>query len=148
MDVNTVHVRDDESKLEWNWKEADLPGFREAVNQRVAESLDLLQGKSMKERVAFLNDSIIAAARTHVGKIRVKRQGRSWMTADLRQKIKRWNLLGRNMHRNRVEWLEACREVRELTVLCKREAWQKFAMSLSTNTNSSKAWGVIRSLNG
>ena len=148
VEVNTVHIREDESKLEWNWKEADLPGFREVVNQRVAENLDSLQGKSMKDRVAFLNESIMSAARTHVGKIRVKRQGRSWMTADLRRKIKRRNLLGRDLRYSRVEWLEACREVRELTVQCKREAWRKFAMSLSTNTNSSKAWGVIRLLNG
>ena len=70
------------------------------------------------------------------------------MTPALKAAMKRRNILGCTIGRNREQWLEACREVRSLTRCAKQNSWRIFVESLKGKTSSSHVWSVIRSLNG
>jgi hypothetical protein len=70
------------------------------------------------------------------------------MTPVLKAAMKRRNLLGRTIGRNREQWLEACREVRSLTRCAKQNSWRTFVQSMKGKTSLSHVWSVIRSLNG
>jgi hypothetical protein len=70
------------------------------------------------------------------------------MTPALKAAMKRRNLLGCTIGRNREQWLEACREVRSLMRCAKQNNWRTFVESMKGKTSSSHVWSVIRSLNG
>ena len=80
--------------------------------------------------------------------VRVKGEGRKWVTPELRAATKRRNRLGRDINAHREAWLESCREVRRLTREAKSASWRAYVNSLGPDANSSRAWGVIRSLRG
>jgi hypothetical protein len=70
------------------------------------------------------------------------------MTPVLKAAMKRRNLLGCTIGRNRKQWLEVCQEVRSLTRCAKQNSWRTFMESMKGKTSSSHVWLVIRSLNG
>jgi hypothetical protein len=70
------------------------------------------------------------------------------MTPALKAAMKRRNLLGRTIGKNREQWLEACQEVCRLTRCAKQNSWHTFMKSMKGNTSSSHVWLVIHSLNG
>jgi hypothetical protein len=70
------------------------------------------------------------------------------MTPALKAAMKRCNLLGRTIGRNREQWLEACQEARSQTRCAKQDSRRTFVESMKGKTSSSHVWLVIRSLNG
>jgi hypothetical protein len=62
--------------------------------------------------------------------------------------MKRCNLLGRTIVRNREQWLKAFWEVWSLTRCAKQKNWHTFIKSMKGKTSLSHVWSVIRSLNG
>ena len=148
LDISPVVIDEPESRLKWDWRNADWESYSSAVDSAIREAQSGEGQPSLKERVETLRISVMAAARAHVGMVRVKEEGRSWMTPELRLAIRRRNRLGRRLARHRVAWLEACRRVRELSISAKAESWQRFVNSLEGRANSPRVWGVIRSLNG
>jgi hypothetical protein len=70
------------------------------------------------------------------------------MTPALKAAMKRCNLLGRTIGRNREQWLEACWEVCSLTRCAKQNNWRTFVESMKGKTSLSYVWSVIHSLNG
>jgi hypothetical protein len=69
------------------------------------------------------------------------------MTPALKAAIKRHNLLGRTIGRNKEQWLEACWEVCNLMRCTKQNSWRTFVESMKGKTSSSHVWLVICSLN-
>ena len=148
LEISPVVIEKHETRLKWDWRNADWEGYGSAVDQAVREAQSGVGQPSLDERVETLRNSMVAAARTHVGMVRVKEEGRSWMTPELRRAIRRRNWLGRRLATHREAWLEACRRVREQTISAKAESWRNFVKSLEGRAGSSRVWGVIRSLNG
>jgi hypothetical protein len=70
------------------------------------------------------------------------------MNPALKAAMKRCNLLGRTIGRNREQWLEACREVCSLTRCAKQNSRRTFVESMKGMTSFSHVWLVICSLNG
>jgi hypothetical protein len=70
------------------------------------------------------------------------------MTPVLKAAMKRRNLLGRTIGRNREQWLEPCQEVRSLKRCAKQNSWRIFLESMKGKTSLFHVWLVIRSLNG
>ena len=126
----------------------DWEDFGSAVDLSIRNAQSRRKQPSLDKRVQTLQEAIEAAARTHVGKVRIKSEGRNWVTPQLRAAIRRRNWLGRRIATFRETWLVACRVVRELTISAKAESWQSFVNSLEGRAGSSRVWGVIRSLNG
>ena len=152
LGIDPVVVEEPESRLKWDWRNADWEGFGSAVDLSLrnaqAEAAQENVQLTMDEKADILQEAMEAAARTHVGKVRVKSEGRKWVTPELRAAIRRRNWLGRRFATHRDEWVEACRVVRELTIGAKAESWRSFVESLEGRAGSSRVWGVIRSLNG
>ena len=148
LQVTPWALREDELKLKWNWREADWDAFQREVDQEVDAAVPRSRRWSLKRRVGFLEEVILGSARRNVGMVRVKGEGRSWVTPELRAATKRRNRLGRDINAHRDAWLEACREVRRLTREAKAASWRSYVDSLGANANSSRTWNVLRSLNG
>ena len=70
------------------------------------------------------------------------------MSREVREAMKRRNRLRRTVRENREEWLDACRDVRELVEAARKRKWTEFVESLDSSTDVSKVWRVVRSLSG
>jgi hypothetical protein len=70
------------------------------------------------------------------------------MTPVLKAAMKRCNLLGCTIGRNRDQWLEACRKICSLTMCAKQNSWHTFLESMKGKTSLFHVWSVICSLNG
>ena len=148
LEASPVVVKECESKLRWDWRNANWEEYGSAVDLAVAEAQSGMEHASMEEKVKLLQESMDNAAKAHIGMVRVKSEGRNWMTPELKAAIRRRNWLARRIATHREAWLEACREVREKTSSAKSESWRSFVESLEGQAGSSRAWRVIRSLNG
>ncbi len=84
---------------------------------------------SLRDQVLRLNNTLISAAKTHVGKSKLSRYTKPWSTPELRAGIKQRNNLRRTVTENRTEYST---EVRKLT----EEAHQKSGKNswLTSNT--------------
>ena len=148
LEVAPVVIERCESKLRWDWRNAKWEEYGQAVDQALARAQSGMEQASMEERIKVLREAMESAAKTHIGMVRVKSEGRNWMSPALKAAIRRRNWLGRRIATHREQWLEACREVRKLTISAKEESWHSFVESLEGRAGSSRVWGVIRSLNG
>jgi hypothetical protein len=98
-----------DSKLKWDWRNADWENFQKEVDQTVSYVRPCDLRWSLKKRVTF-GEAILEAAKNHVGMVRTWDSGRCWMTHALKAAMKRRNHLGRTIGRNRKQWFEACQE--------------------------------------
>jgi hypothetical protein len=147
VDVTYSRLAELVSKLKWDWRNADWENFQKEVEQTVSYVRPRDLRWSLKKRVTFFGEAILEAAKNHVGIVWVRDSGQSFMTPALKAAMKRRNLLGRTIGRNREQWLKACREVRSLTRCAKQNSWCTFVESMKGKTSSSHVWSVIRSLN-
>ena len=148
VDVAFSHLAELDSRLKWDWRNADWESFQREVDQTVSYVRPRDLRWSLKKRVTFFGEAILEAAKNHVGMVRTRDSGRCWMTPALKAAMKRRNLLGCNLASNREQWLEACWEVRSLTRCAKQNSWRTFVESMKGKTSLSHTWSVIRSLNG
>ena len=123
LQIKTWALKEDELKLKWNWREADWEAFRAEVDHEV----DLAAPRSSRWTLDFLEEAILGSARRNVGMVRVKGEGRKWVTPELRSATKRRNRLGRDINAHREAWLESCREERRLTREAKSASWWAYA---------------------
>ena len=150
VDVSPITlVESGGKKLRWNLGAGDWDGYRARMERKV-EECQLPPSATLSQKVTFVTDAILSAANTHVGSIRVRQHGRTWMTPELKLAIQRRNALGRRIADNRLAWLEACREVRLLTITAKKQSWHSYVERMCKDGSSSttKVWGVIHSLSG
>jgi hypothetical protein len=108
VDVTYSHLAELDSKLKWDWRNADWENFQKEVEQTVSNVRPRNLRWSLKKRVTFFGEGILKAAKNHVGMVQIRDSGRCWMTPVLKAAMKRHNLLGRTIGRNREQWLEAC----------------------------------------
>jgi hypothetical protein len=147
VDVTYSRLAELDSKLKWDWRNADWENFQKEVEQTVIYFRPRNLRWSLKKRVTFYGEAILEAAKNHVGMVRVRDSGRCWMTPALKVAMKGRNLLGHTIGRNREQWLEACPEVHSLTRCAKQNNWRTFVESMKGKTSLSHVWSVIRSLN-
>jgi hypothetical protein len=147
VDVTYSSLAELDSKRKWDWRNADWETFQKEVEQTVSYVRPRDLRWSLKKRVIFLGEAILETAKNYVGMVQTWDSGRCWMTSVLKAAMKRRNLLGQTIVRNREQWLEACREVRSLTRCDKQNNWRTFVESMKGKTSSSHVWSVICSLN-
>jgi hypothetical protein len=105
VDVTYSSLAELDSKLKWDWHNADWKNFQKEVEQTVSYVRPRDLRWSLKKRVTFFGETILEAAKNHVGMVRVRDSGRCWMTSALKATMKRRNLLGCIIGRNRKQWL-------------------------------------------
>ena len=107
----------------------------------------LAPNTDLKRRLQRFNGIVIEAAKKHVGKTKPRRGGKSFITPEIKEAIKRRNSLRQNVQNNREAWIEACKEVQEKMQTAREESW-KDLLSSATNESEGKIWSVIRTLRG
>ena len=132
--------------LRWNWRNADWNAFEQSVEDALS-GFDGVQA-TVTEKTNFLVGTILNAAKRHVGMIRVKGPSGYGESREVREAVRERNRLGRHLCTRRVEWLNACRRVRQLRLDDKRRRWSEFVEELGASTDSAKVWKTIRSLSG
>ena len=78
-----------------------------------------------------------------------RKETKAWWSNEIEDAVKERNNLRENAHLSdlhREEWVNKSQEVRKLIEKGKNEAWKRFAESLSSTTNPSKTWKVLKRL--
>ena len=70
------------------------------------------------------------------------------MTPTVRAALKKRNRLRKEIRLKRQEWLDSCKEAHEEIVKAKEDSWRDLLADSVNEADSSKLWGIIRSLNG
>ena len=78
----------------------------------------------------------------------VRREVGPWMTAEIQELRRRRNRTRRNMAKMRSEGLEIYRELKEKTIIAKRETWRTQMDRIESERNVKRAWSVVRQLRG
>ena len=149
MDLSTGRLPKAKDRLRWNWNKANWVAFREEVDAKVALfQLHHPEECSLGDRVRFFEGALLGAAKAHIGMVRLNRPDRKWLTPEVKEAIRIRNRLARDISNRRAEWLNACRNVRDLIVSAKQRAWREYVDSLMEKPDSSRSWNTIRSLSG
>jgi hypothetical protein len=101
LDVTYSRLVELNSNLKWDWRNADWENFQKEVEQTVSYVRPRDLRWCLKKRVTFFGEAILEAAKNHVEMVRTRDSGRCWMTPALKAAMKRRNLLGRTIGRNR-----------------------------------------------
>jgi hypothetical protein len=101
VDVTYSRLAELDSKLKWDWRNADWENFQKEVKQTVSYVRPCDLRWSLKKRVTFFGQAILEAAKNHVGMVWIRDSGRCWMTLALNAAMMRRNLLGCTIGRNR-----------------------------------------------
>jgi hypothetical protein len=97
--------------------------------------------KAWTERLTKI---VMDAATTHIGRKALSARRKPWMSPEVREATRERNRLRRNMRDHRVEWVEACRRVRELASEAKQRKWRSFVEELEATDDSSKVWATMK----
>ena len=89
--------------LQWSWGKANWEGYRKEVDRMVEEVSGEAESWSVSRLSTFLVDCMLSAAKSFVGKAKTKSNGKSWMTREVREAVKRRNSLRRTISANREE---------------------------------------------
>ena len=128
----------------WKRKNVDRDAFR------LATETDLSNGPlkgNFTARVDQFTKTLVAAGRKHIGKSKPGRQ-KFAINPKVRRLVKIRNQLRKQVATKRAEWLEAALQVRQAREEAKIEAWSEFVESLEDPGQSTKAWRVIKTLDG
>jgi hypothetical protein len=69
MDVTYSRLAELDSKLKWDWCNADWENFQKEVDQTVSYVRPRNLRWSLKKRVTFFGEAILEAAKNHVGMV-------------------------------------------------------------------------------
>ena len=135
-------------ELNWNWNKSNFHAFGEEVDEAIlAESSSLIQ-PSLDARSRFLTSAILKAATSTIGKIKRSKNGKEWLTRDIREAVKRRNCLRKEISSKRREWVESCKTVREMIKASKEDRWKSFLEDSESSADPHKIWATIKSLSG
>jgi len=148
VDLPTNRLRKTRGVLRWGWANARWEEYRSAVDSRLEDAQPFAREWPLKKVFDHLTETLLEAARAHVGMVRARAPGDPVITPEVRAETQRRNRLGRGLPASREEWVHSCQEVVRLTAEAKQTRWRSFVESLSDRSSSSKAWGVLRSLSG
>lgn len=132
-------------RFKWKLSEAKWEDYRREIEESIPTNYRKTKANKLEKRFRKL---VLAAARKHVGKKKVTDKAKCWMTADIKEAIKRRNELRKTVANNREEWINSCREVAAMITEKKRENWQNYVEELDATTNSKDVWRTIRSMDG
>ena len=145
ISTNVAHQPIFGKQARWRRNGVNWKAFRDAVESAMS---DLPHKPDITKRISRFNTILTDAASTHVGKSKPGPRTKVHMTPSVRAALKKRNRLRKNLHDNRKEWLEACKEAHEEIEKAKEESWRDLLADTATDADSHKLWGLIKSLNG
>jgi ribonuclease HI len=147
LDLVVQKMQDGQARFRWDWTSGDWAGYRSSVEATIRRS-SLWDSSRLEDMVAEISDAMFQAARDHIKMVRIAPRPIPWMTPELARAIQHRNHLGRDLVANRQEWVEACRQVRNLSSEIRSRRWKVFIESLESHTDCPRAWNTLRSLSG
>ena len=129
----------------WKRTKVDWHSFAEQIEEKLEGSYH--RTDNLNQRVKVFTRIMTDAGYTHVGKT-TPRVNRVYMTPAVQTAVKKRNLLRRDIANKRVEWLEACREVKELTKEAKEQSWVDYLGELEDDPDPTRVWRTIKNLSG
>ena len=148
LECGLTAVKAADPGLRWKWAKANWEGYRAEVEEKVEAVRGEVESWSVGKQSDFLVDSMLSAAKVHVGQAKATSAGKAWMTEEIRHAVKRRNLLRTTVAANREEWIGACREVQEMVRASKEERWKDFLEDAVDGANPNKMWETVKKLSG
>ena len=148
VDCPVTTLKSPTSELRWNWSKANFAGFTRDVDASVLAAPPSIALSSLDFRNKFLTDAIMEAAKANIGKVKATKNGKEWMSREIREAIRHRNQLRRDIGSRRRDWVSACREVQHRIQCSKEERWREFISEPDLVSNPNKIWATIKSLSG
>ena len=136
------------SELRWNWAKADFEGFSRYVEVSVMTTPLHIAIASLYDRMRYLNEAMLSAAKVNIGKMKATTNDKEWMSREIRDAIRTRNHIRRDIVVNRREWVSACLTVQLLIRTSKEDRWRDYISSADLSANPNKIWSTIKSLSG
>ena len=105
------------------------------------------QRKSIDKLEKKLRKSITAAAMKHIGKKKVDRKNKSWMSDEIKEAIRERNELRKTISQNRKRWIEACKKVATMIREKKQKNWREY-IEIDATAKEAQVWRTIRNIDG
>ena len=141
-----VAVTGKRRRVELNIGKGDWKSYKEKISERIGE-VEVLTS-SMDEKLKSLTALIKNVAQKVCPAKVIRKEVVPWMTAEIQELKRRRNRARRDMTRRRGEWTEICRELKEKTILTKRETWRKQLEKIRDERNANRAWSVVKQMKG
>ena len=127
------------------WKpNHNLSEFRATLEHKLQDAK--LQVDTL-ERAKQFTALVIETATATVPRTKLGKKTRCYITSEIKQLISKRNRLRRNLHQNKNEWLETCRDVREKVAAARKNQWVEFIEEVEYGTDPRKLWSILHSLN-
>ena len=138
-------TREEKPRYKWRTKEVDWEKFRSKVEELIPTRF---QRKSVYKLEKLLREAIITAAKKYIGKKKISKKKKIYLTSEIREEIKKRNRLRRDMTNNREEWINSCKKIAEMIQQERRENWKTYVSKLNMKTDEREVWRTIRSIEG
>ena len=129
----------------WRSKDVDWSNFQQLTEEKFSK---LKPMKNIKDRVERFVNILTETAKKAVGRTKPGKRTRPWLTPLVKSKIKIRNRLRRTIEKNRTEYREAAREVRDSIKVAKEESWAELLSDAITDADPEKFYRICKSLNG
>ena len=140
-----VRVSGKRRRVELNIGKGDWKSYKEKISERIGE-VEVLT--SMNEKLKSLIALMMNVAQEVCHAKVIRKEVVPWMTAEIPELRRRRNRARRDMTRRRGEWTEICRELKEKTILAKREIWRKQLEKIKDERNANRAWSLVKQMKG
>ena len=129
----------------WNLKKADWDKFTEEVEKTIPTNY---ARKSLNKIEKRLRKTIIKAANKHIGKKKINMKVKSYLTAEVKESIRKRNVLSKEVGTSRRQWREACKKSKDLIKAEKEKCWKEYVAELDRKSDAREIFRTIRAIDG
>jgi len=131
------------------WKDTgiDWSHFREDMEQR-AQAITDMEDCGLFGQIERFTTAMTEAGKKHVGKVKPGKRTRVYLTPEVREKIRDRNRLRREMKERKVEWQNACKDVKEAIQKAKEDSWREVVEGAVEDGDERKLWNFVKQLSG
>jgi ribonuclease HI len=130
-------------QAKWKFKNVNWSNF----SQELENNIPSLDTDNIEEHWKALDKLMTDAGNKHVGRVKVGKHTKTWMNPHVRSIIKRRNRLRKKLNTHRDEWREAWKDAQSAIKQAKEDSWKDTLDSVISDSDSTKIWKVINSLN-
>ena len=129
----------------WDLKKAEWGKFAEMVEKNIPRHY---AAKNLNKVEKCLRKTIIKAANKYIKKKKITPNVKCYLTAQVKESIRKRNLLSKTMGANRRQWVEACRETKELIRREKEKCWKEYVEGLDRKSDAREIFRTARAIDG
>ena len=136
-------------RYKWRIEQAKWEEYEKELESKIPQRYNHMNVNKLEKK---LSKMITETAQTHIGKKRITKKSKCWMTEPIKEAIKQRNDLKKqargawNMHRE--EWINACRKVADMIREEKSRRWKEYVDTLDAQTDCRQVWNTIRNMDG